>query len=475
MSGDLHQLNQEEERGRGRKRIVIAIYAAIICAVCALYFMILSVLSSIQEKISAHKVDVPVQTLTSGSESERVSDSTAQKSFVLNPPALQKGDLSGEAKLSSVMRFCSRYSLEADKCQGDFETVAQLTDLECFSAHDTLITDADLRAIRKLPLRSINIGQCPNVHKEGLMVLQSMPTLRNCCMSQCNIGDADVGLLNPNIKELWLEQCNLTDEAVPKLLKLKNLWQLRLAGNKISARSFKYVKQMKNLYCLDLRSNPAISKAEILKLLSDMPATIIHWDSWQRGTTGSIDSSDLHQCVAHSNGIELQTDGAHGDFSEIGKLKQLEDVALPRSTVRDADLSSLEHLPLRSIKLEQCNIHGAGLKYLKHIPTLIAFQANNSGLRDADLEELNPNLIELNLSDCKITDAGIKTLTRLRRLKVLQLGSDLITTKSFDILRSMKSLKNIDVHHCPNISLEQSKQLEDSISDCVVLMNKTKY
>jgi Leucine-rich repeat (LRR) protein len=121
-----------------------------------------------------------------------------------------------------------------------------------------------------------------------------------------------------------------------------------------------------------------------------------------------------------------------------------------------------------------CKIGGGALKELEKLPHLIVFDANGSTLRDDDLAYLNRNLRELDLSNCHISDRGVRHLSRLKRLVSLNLNNNGITPDSFDVLRNLKSLRQLDLRDCSNISTEQAKTFEDSLPDTAVKLSAVK-
>ncbi|HEY9713504.1 MAG TPA: protein kinase, partial [Chroococcales cyanobacterium] len=464
---DFDTLRAEQSRLRGRKRVLSAYYGVLVLATLALYVATMSCLTSVQDRAAHGIKGTPVEIAK--------SDDPNEKGFVLNPPKVAKGELVGETKLDSVMKFCSPYNLVADYCEGDFGEISQLTKLESLSLSDTRVSDADLLVLQSLPLRLIDLSRCPLVTERGLQVLQKMPQLRVCTLNGRKHNLEELNSLNPGLWELGLSDTELTDDQLAPLLKLRNLFRLSLDGNKLTRGAPKYLKQMHSLRYLSIERNPELGKAAQIELLRAMPRTTICFEPQGKGVLDSYDHAKIGKCVSHSSGLALKAPSSYGDFSEIAKMKDLAALHISKSSLKNADMVYLQNLPLRYLDMGQTKITGEGLRYIKEIPTLFVVKASSSMLRDADLAELNPNIIDLDIFGCEITDGGVRNLLHLKNLRSLSIGNNLITPKSFDLIRSMKSLQVIDLHRAQNVTIEQAKELEDSMPGVFVKSNRTKY
>lgn len=109
------------------------------------------------------------------------------------------------------------------------------------------------------------------------------------------------------------------------------------------------------------------------------------------------------------------------------------------------------------------------------MPDLLIMEASTSGLRDDDLEYLNPNLKELDLSSCQITDKGVSKLRRLKHLVSLNLNNNAMSQFAFESLRKLKSLRFLDLRDCPDIHTEQAKIFEDSLPETTVMLNRIRH
>lgn len=448
-----------------RNNIVTAAFA--ICALSAvgIYLMTLACLASMHQQLSV--IEEPLQ--------EGNATASDIDNFVINPPKLTKDELVGETKLESVLKFSTGYGLRADNAVGNFKKISRMTKLEFLSVTGTAISNSDLESFKWLPLKYLDISNCRNLTARGFQSLQTIYTLRFLYADGIALSAQDLEKLNPELTELRLKNCHLDDACVEQLLRLKRLRKLELSNNQITRHSLQSLSKLSKLYFLDLQNNPNLTPEDQIELCRLMPRTVIRFNFASPPNKNLAESLKLATANKRFNGIDLNVQGCNGDFSQIAEFESLQELDLSRSTVKDRDLANLAKLPLRFIGLYNCQVGGSALRELQTMPNLLIMEASTTAIRDDDLQYLNPNLRELNLSSCEITDKGISKLTRLKHLVSLDLNNNSITQFSFESLRKIKSLRLLDMRDCPNIQTEQAKIFEDSLPDTTVLLNRIRH
>lgn len=461
---DAKESQHEIQSNKRRNRLVNGCFA--VCAVVALaiYAMTLSCLASMQQEINTTEHAVAGAAIT-----PELTDK-----FIINPPKLDKGELYGETKLDSVIKFSSAYGLRADGCVGDFHKIAALNNLEWLSLSITPITDNQLKELVHLPLKFLDIGRCQRLTGEGFRAVSRIPTLRSLHAEQLDLAPEDLTQINRRMNDLRLKSCQLNDQCAMQLGKVKALTRVTLQNNQLTSSSLKYFHALPNLYYLDLQDNRKLTKTDVDGLAEAMPDTVIRFNSPTPINSSLFQNVKLERLLEKCDGVHLNAQGSSGNFAKITRLKSLKDVDLSRSTIGDNDFKGFGSLPLRYVGLAMCKIGGGALKELEKLPHLIVFDANGSTLRDDDLAYLNRNLRELDLSNCHISDRGVRHLSRLKRLVSLNLNNNGITPDSFDVLRNLKSLRQLDLRDCSNISTEQAKTFEDSLPDTAVKLSAVK-
>ncbi|HXY33329.1 MAG TPA: hypothetical protein VEI07_03815, partial [Planctomycetaceae bacterium] len=95
----------------------------------------------------------------------------------------------------------------------------------------------------------------------------------------------------------------------------------------------------------------------------------------------------------------------------------------------------------------QTNITDAGLKELAGLKKLKSLCLANTDITDAGLSELRgiENLESLILSNTRVRDAGLKELSGLKNMKLLELGGTRITDAGLKALRGLKNLESLDL------------------------------
>jgi serine/threonine protein kinase len=466
---ELQRVNAEETQqeirsNQRRNRQVNGFFAVCAIFAVAIYAMTLSCLASMQQDINSieHEFAAPVDT-------PKLTDK-----FIVNPPKLEKGELYGETKLDSVIKFASPYGLRADGCIGDFHKIAALNNLEWLSLSITPIADEQLKGLVHLPLKFLDISRCQRLTGEGFRAASRIPTLRSLHAEQLELAPEDLSQINPQMNDLRLKSCQLNDECAKQLARVKSLTRVTLQNNQLTSASLKYFRSLPRLYYLDLQDNRKLTEADIDALIQAMPDTVIRFNAPTPINSSLFQNVKLERLLEKCDGVHLNAQGSSGNFAKITRLKNLEDVDLSRSTIADKDFKGFSSLPLRYVGLAMCKVGSGALKELEKLPHLIVLDGNGSSLRDDDLAYLNTNLRELDLSNCHITDRGVRHLSRLKRLVSLNLNNNGITPDSFDVLRNLKSLRQLDLRDCSNISTEQAKTFEDSLNNVAVKLSAVK-
>ena len=94
--------------------------------------------------------------------------------------------------------------------------------------------------------------------------------------------------------------------------------------------------------------------------------------------------------------------------------------------VTDQELEALVDLPkLRSLTLSMTSVEGAGLKHLRRLTSLV----------------------ELDLHDSPVDDAGLANVSELSSIKSLNLGGTLITNDGLSYLRNLPHLVSLDLEN----------------------------
>ncbi len=114
--------------------------------------------------------------------------------------------------------------------------------------------------------------------------------------------------------------------------------------------------------------------------------------------------------------------------------------------VLDADLRQLQGKKTDKLELGSCLIDGSGLAFLKDA-NLVGLNVSNTRITDANIDKIAhfKNLEQLALSSPHITDAGLAKLKGLKKLKRLVLGGHLITDQGLSVIENFPQLESLEI------------------------------
>jgi Leucine-rich repeat (LRR) protein len=118
--------------------------------------------------------------------------------------------------------------------------------------------------------------------------------------------------------------------------------------------------------------------------------------------------------------------------------------------ITDSELHYLQFIiEIEAIHLSRCkNITDAGLKYLSGLDNLEILNLDETNITDAGLKYIKnlKSLQELNLSHTKVTDRGIQELSGMKSLRGLVVYKTKVTQKGVDELKKKRPDLYIDLH-----------------------------
>ena len=126
----------------------------------------------------------------------------------------------------------------------------------------------------------------------------------------------------------------------------------------------------------------------------------------------------------------------------------------PGNDFRDDDvpllksLTKIKTLDLSRTKISGAHISNAGLKELSRLKDLTVLNLAETSIGDSGLKEIRElkNLTTLDLDTTQITDAGLKEIKGLKSLTTLKLGSTQITDAGLKEIRGFKNLTDLELY-----------------------------
>jgi Leucine-rich repeat (LRR) protein len=217
---------------------------------------------------------------------------------------------------------------------------------------------------------------------------------------------------------------DFTDEAMNALARCRSLEQLSLSSPSISNQGLAKLASLPRLRHLSL---PAPADDDILRAI---------------GTLRQLEQLDMLGRRTGSRGLTTAA-----GWPQLGKLKNLQELALHSIAVDDQDLAFLEQLTrLRRLNLSLTKFSDAGVAHLqplKELESLTIIESNAPTFRGTGLAELSSlgQLRHLDLRSTAVTDKGLRAIAALSNLEALNLASDRITDSGLRHLSQLTRLR----------------------------------
>jgi hypothetical protein len=245
------------------------------------------------------------------------------------------------------------------------------------------------------------------------------------------------------LKELWLEDTDITDAGLQQLKGLTQLEKLSLSGTEVTDAGLVNLQGLRKLRELGL-GETGVTDSGLDRLLGLSGLRDLWLDSNEVTDTG----------LAHLEG-----------------LRKLQSLDLAFTQVTDAGLAHLEGLAqLRRLELGATPITGAGLRHLRGLRQLQGLWLENTEVADSGLANVESltQLQTLDLSFTLVTDAGLAHLERLTYLRRLRLGGTPITDAGLRYLTGLRDLQELVLNNT-KVTRAGVKEIEQALPNCQVM------
>jgi len=314
---------------------------------------------------------------------------------------------------------------------------------------------------RATSLKQLKLDRA-SLSDESLNLIASFPALEELSLEECEFSDQLLPTLikSPKLKRLRLRAVHLTDgglarlqelsqlelleihecsgfserglQGVGKLLKLRSL---TLSGSSINDSVVLQLKDLTNLTALALRHTKVSSSGfRILERFTKLKELDVF---------GTAVSSDFLMSIpnpANLTKLKLRASGltsmALVEF--IARFENATLIDLGENEIDDAALASISQLgKLEDLNLLRTKISNKGVRSLSKMKLKKLNLDDIAGVDDESIDELR--LIEtlefLHLGKTKVTDVGIAKLVQLGQLKTLILNDTQVTTEGIKKLQ----------------------------------------
>lgn len=163
-------------------------------------------------------------------------------------------------------------------------------------------------------------------------------------------------------------------------------------------------------------------------------------------SAGGSRADALDDAIAWFNEMGLKQGGQPIDRENVGKLQSPSIPQQARQAITDAELVHFLMLPrLYSLDLSQSKVTDAGMETLAKSATLANLRLFSTQIGDAGVAALAaaPELQNLDLDKTPITDAALKSIAAYPGLRQLTINSTAVTAEGLAALKELKTLRNL--------------------------------
>jgi Leucine-rich repeat (LRR) protein len=330
------------------------------------------------------------------------------------------------------------------------------------------------------------------------------------------------------IRSLDLSRTPVTDAGLEKLRGLQELTTLRLNSTKVTGVGLLELKDLKKLTTLELGdtevTDAGLRALKELKQLTDLQISgaqltdkvlgvlreigVLHALNQARGKDGNA-KDDASIRALNLKDTKVTNEG----LKALKGLKKLEYVDFPDKTVTDQRLRALceagllhvldqangeerstinDDAAIRSLDLRETQVTAVGLKALKDLKQLTTLKLRETQLTNEALAALreigllhafsgaveidsygreggrakdDASIWWLSLANTRVTDAGLKELKGLKKLRTLILRGTRIRGEGLDDLKELKELYQLDLRGT-QVTTGDIKALEEALPRC---------
>lgn len=249
-----------------------------------------------------------------------------------------------------------------------------------------------------------------------------------------------------NLEELALENTQIDDEALESLKTLPRLWSLNLRRSvKLTDQAVEILSEFPRLTHLYLLENQF--SAEALAKLAQMNRLRL----LDLRSCGAVNAALLNRLSAMERLAALRLRGYNVDdrcLQAVGKFLHLTSFTLEESPAGNAGLAALEKLELESLTLFRCNaINDAGLRIVSRWKRLRSLMLRDMAVRGEFFTELAalPQLRSLSVIQTMVSDEALRHLAACQQLEELALGQTLVTDNGLEVIGRLVNLKRLDL------------------------------
>ncbi len=355
-------------------------------------------------------------------------------------------------RLSNRFKNLRVFSIEdGDIDDKVFDSLVKLPRLEYLDLKATAINGSGLTRLSRMPaLTQINFTQS-TLYPENCKYLLLAPNLIDVRVAHCAISDLSCRYLGQmtKLKLLCIDNTLVTDKGIAQLIPLKNtLIDIDLSNCNVVDGGFKSLGQITSLQTIKMRTGfrPALT-AKAFKYL---------------------------RSAKNLNSLDLGSSDPDNEIVEaiVKYVPMLKSLNLSRcKRITDKGLSKLSSMKnLEAIYVSESGAGDGLLEMAKFLPKLGMLQSGGTQIGDNAMvrfcDSCSP-VEQLVLDNTKITDAGLKSIFKLKNLKSVAFNGDRLTDRSAKYLSEVKSLQGLGLQNT-QFTRKGVSQIKRALPGCFV-------
>ncbi|PWA80481.1 leucine-rich repeat (LRR) family protein [Artemisia annua] len=291
-------------------------------------------------------------------------------------------------------------------------------------------------------LHSLNVSDCHRINSSALWALSGMSYLKELDLSRCNkFNDAGIKHLLSirTIEKLCISETSVTTNGVILLSSLKRLSKLDLGGLFIHDEALASLQVLTNLQHLDLWGSDISNEgASILVKFPNLNFLTLAWTKVTvLPNVSSVKCLNMSNCTIHSL------------FKGEGNKARLTQIVLAGASFKDVKdaFSYFDSSCLSFLDLSNSSLRDLYFLPCVHVLEYLDLSGNLIGDDSAEyIASVGANLKSLNLSNTRVSSAGVAVLTgHVPKLEIISLDSTPTDDLALSYIGMIPSLKSVSM------------------------------
>ena len=328
------------------------------------------------------------------------------------------------------------------------EHLGSLVNLTTLSVTNSAIRGSGFVHLQNLPLSRLEIFHS-QIEDDNLKYLVGHKTLRQLRIYGNPISDAGLAYIKqiPSLENLNLNGTQITDRGLPQLYELRNLKSLILLNNDgITPAGINALQKALPNCKIEHESITADPNRRFAEKVLELGGIVVTY----QGSEVVRDANQLpdefrFQTIDFSNNPKV-TDDQLASLHDLQPLLNAYDVGLQGTPITNSGIAHLSGFSVNTLTLSYTAISDDGVAHLARLGEVSNLSLDRTKVTDVGLEaiassELLIGMQGLGLRGTTITDAGLRHVGRLSKLKTLSIGGTKITDEGLSHIASLRELK----------------------------------